>query len=35
MTKDLAVLIDPNHPWLATEQFLDALEAGLRARLAE
>jgi isocitrate dehydrogenase len=34
MTKDLAVLIDPGHPWLTTEQFLDALDAGLRARLA-
>jgi isocitrate dehydrogenase len=34
MTKDLAVLIDPGHPWLTTEQFLDALDAGLRAKLA-
>ena len=34
MTKDLAILIDPGHPWLTTEQFLDALAAGLRAKLA-
>jgi isocitrate dehydrogenase len=34
MTKDLAILIDPKHPWLTTEQFLDALDAGLRAKLA-
>jgi isocitrate dehydrogenase len=33
MTKDLAVLIDPKHPWLTTEQFLDALDANLRATL--
>jgi isocitrate dehydrogenase len=34
MTKDLAILIDPKQPWLTTEQFLDALDAGLQARLA-
>jgi isocitrate dehydrogenase len=34
MTKDLATLIDPKHPWLLTEQFLDALDAGLKAKLA-
>jgi isocitrate dehydrogenase len=34
MTKDLAILIDAKHPWLTTEQFLDALDAGLRAKLA-
>ena len=34
MTKDLAVLIGPDQPWLTTEQFLDALEQGLRARMA-
>jgi len=34
MTKDLAILIDPKQPWLTTEQFLDALDAGLRAKLA-
>jgi isocitrate dehydrogenase len=34
MTKDLAILIDPKHPWLTTEQFLDALDTGLRVKLA-
>ncbi len=34
MTKDLAILIDPKHPYLTTEQFLDALDVGLRAKLA-
>jgi isocitrate dehydrogenase len=34
MTKDLAVLIGPDQPWLTTEQFLDALEQGIRARMA-
>jgi isocitrate dehydrogenase len=33
MTKDLAVLVGPNQGWLTTEQFLDALDAGLRAKL--
>ncbi len=34
MTKDLAVLIDPKAPWLTTEQFLDALDAGLKTKMA-
>jgi isocitrate dehydrogenase len=33
MTKDLALLIGPDQPWLTTEQFLDALDHGLRAKL--
>src|SRR3954465_5559562 len=33
MTKDLAILIGPNQAHLTTEQFLDALAAGLRKRL--
>jgi isocitrate dehydrogenase len=33
MTKDLALLIGPEQPWLTTEQFLDAVEAKLRAAL--
>jgi isocitrate dehydrogenase len=33
MTKDLAVLVGPNQAWLTTEQFLDALDGGLRAKL--
>jgi len=34
MTKDLAILIDAKQPWLTTEAFLDALDAGLKAKLA-
>jgi isocitrate dehydrogenase len=33
MTKDLAILIDPKAPWLTTEQFLDAIDEGLRRKL--
>jgi isocitrate dehydrogenase len=31
MTKDLALLIGPDAPWLTTEQFLDKLAANLQA----
>ena len=34
MTKDLALLIGPDQPWLTTEDFLAALDANLAARLA-
>ena len=34
MTKDLAILIGKDQPWLTTEQFLDALDQGLRAKLS-
>ncbi len=34
MTKDLAILIGPDQPWLTTEAFLDAIDEGLRTRLA-
>src|SRR5262245_28719927 len=34
MTKDLAVLISKDQPWLTTEAFLDALDGGLRAKMA-
>src|SRR5512141_2704539 len=34
MTKDLAMLVGPSQPHLTTEQFLDALDQNLRARLA-
>src|SRR5487761_674931 len=30
MTKDLAILISPEQPWLTTTQFLDKLDEGLR-----
>jgi isocitrate dehydrogenase len=33
MTKDLALLIDPDEPWLTTEGFLDALDVELRRRM--
>jgi isocitrate dehydrogenase len=33
MTKDLAVLISRDQKWLTTEQFLDALDEGLRSRM--
>jgi isocitrate dehydrogenase len=33
MTKDLAVLIGPDQPWLTTQQFLDVLDRNLRARM--
>ena len=34
MTKDLALLIGPDQPWLTTEQFLDAVAANLQTALA-
>ena len=34
MTKDLALLVGPDQPWLTTEQFLDAAAANLEAALA-
>jgi isocitrate dehydrogenase len=30
MTKDLALLVGPNQPWLTTEEFLGALDEGLQ-----
>jgi isocitrate dehydrogenase len=34
MTKDLAILIGPNEPYLTTEAFLDALDAALKVKVA-
>ena len=34
MTKDLALLIGPDAPWLTTTQFLDKLDEGLQAAMA-
>jgi isocitrate dehydrogenase len=34
MTKDLALLIGPEQPWLTTQQFLDKLDEQLRAAMA-
>jgi isocitrate dehydrogenase len=33
MTKDLAILVGPEQPWLTTEQFLEALDAELQNRM--
>jgi isocitrate dehydrogenase len=33
MTKDLAILIRPDHPYLTTEEFLGAVDAELKARM--
>ncbi len=35
MTKDLAILIDPKHPFLNTEDFLDTLDTNLKAKMAK
>ena len=34
MTKDLAMLVGPDQPWLTTEQFLDTLDRNLKAAMA-
>jgi isocitrate dehydrogenase len=34
MTKDLAILIGPDEPWLTTTQFLDKLDEGLKKAMA-
>ncbi len=34
MTKDLAILISPTQPYLSTEAFLDALDQGLKQKMA-
>jgi isocitrate dehydrogenase len=34
MTKDLAILVSPDTPWLTTEEFLDELDRNLRAKMA-
>ena len=34
MTKDLAILISPDSPWLTTEGFLDALDRNLQEKMA-
>ncbi len=34
MTRDLAVLIRPDHPWLTTNQFLDKLDTNLKKAMA-
>jgi isocitrate dehydrogenase len=34
MTKDLAILIRPDHPYLTTEEYMDAVDQELKARMA-
>ena len=34
MTKDLALLIGPDAPWLSTDEFMDALDTNLAKKLA-
>jgi isocitrate dehydrogenase len=34
MTKDLALLISPDAPWLNTQEFLDAINVNPKARMA-
>ena len=34
MTKDLALLVGPDHPWLNTEAFLDKLDENLQMKMA-
>jgi isocitrate dehydrogenase len=34
MTKDLAILIGPDQPWMTTEQFLDKLDENLQKKIA-
>jgi len=34
MTKDLALLISPDAPWLNTQEFLDAINVNLKAKMA-
>ena len=31
---DLAILIRPDHPFLSTEEFMDAIDTGLKRRLS-
>jgi isocitrate dehydrogenase len=34
MTKDLALLVSPDQPWLNTEEFLAALDENLSKKMA-
>jgi isocitrate dehydrogenase len=34
MTRDLAILVRPDHPWLTTNQFLDRIDANLQRVMA-
>jgi isocitrate dehydrogenase len=34
MTKDLAILIGPDQPWMTTEQFFEAIRSNLETAMA-
>jgi isocitrate dehydrogenase len=34
MTKDLAILIRPDHPFLTTDEFMNAIDEELKRRMA-
>ena len=34
MTKDLAILVGPDQPWMTTEQFFDAIVKNLETAMA-
>ena len=34
MTKDLAILIGPDQPWMTTEQFFEAIVQNLEKKMA-
>ncbi|MEI6738464.1 MAG: NADP-dependent isocitrate dehydrogenase, partial [Pseudomonadota bacterium] len=34
MTKDLAILIRPDHPYLSTEEYMNAVDVELKTRMA-
>ncbi|HYI42286.1 MAG TPA: NADP-dependent isocitrate dehydrogenase, partial [Sphingomicrobium sp.] len=34
MTKDLAILVGPDQPWMTTEQFFEAIRTNLEAEMA-
>jgi isocitrate dehydrogenase len=33
MTKDLAILVGPDQPWMTTEQFFEAIRANLESAM--
>jgi isocitrate dehydrogenase len=35
MTKDLAILVGPDQPWMTTEQFFEAIRTNLEAAMAK
>ena len=35
MTKDLAILVGPDQPWMTTEQFFEAIRINLEGAMAD